>query len=165
MTRGAHILFLKRTVLHAYAPATRFPPSALKVNFKVFADTLGFVSPSEEKGNAKKYCIITFIASSVILMGYSHTLSQGRMGFLPREHHAHEAHRAQLEGRGREGYALQALRRRKKIHSSRGKGVEITFSYGERPFCLIKGGQRNPMSFKELNCSACLPAGGPRKLH
>ena len=33
-------------------------------------------------------------------MGYSHTLSRGRMGFLPREHHAPEAHRAQLEGQG-----------------------------------------------------------------
>ena len=34
-------------------------------------------------------------------MGYSHTLSQGRMDFLNREHHAPEAHRAQLEGQGR----------------------------------------------------------------
>ena len=27
--------------------------------------------------------------------------------------------------------------------------LKLSFSYGERPFCLIKGGQRNPMSFKE----------------
>ena len=35
-----------------------------------------------------------------LCMGYSHTLSRGRMGFLPRELHAPKAHRAQLEGRG-----------------------------------------------------------------
>ena len=45
-------------------------------------------------------------------MGYSHTLSRGRMGFLPREHHAPKAHRAQLEGRG-----------------------GMTLEGGENPFC------------------------------
>ena len=33
-----------------------------------------------------------------------------------------------------------------------------TFSYGECPFCLIKGGQRNPMSFKELPGAAAAVA-------
>ena len=48
-------------------------------------------------------------------MGYSHAFAEARMDFLSRA----EACRAQLEGQGS----------REKIHSSRGKGVRITFSY------------------------------------
>ena len=51
-------------------------------------------------------------------MGYSHTLSRGRMGFLPRKHHAPEAHRAQLEGQG--GMMLE--------------GGENPFSYSKADF-------------------------------
>ena len=58
-------------------------------------------------------------------MGYSHTLSWGRMGFLPREHHAPEAHRVQLEGRG--GMMLE----RGENPFCRGTGPRITFSYSK----------------------------------
>ena len=33
---------------------------------------------------------------------------------------------------------------------------EFTFSYGERPFCFITGGQRNPISFKEVRGAAAV---------
>ena len=58
-------------------------------------------------------------------MGYFHTSSRGRMGFLPREHHAPEAHRAQLEGQG--GMMLEGGEN----PFCRGTGVRITFSYSK----------------------------------
>ena len=62
---------------------------------------------------------------SSFAMGYSHTLSRGRMGFLPREHHAPEAHRAQLQGQG--GMMLEGGEN----PFCRGTGVRITFSYSK----------------------------------
>ena len=75
--------------------------------------SIGFSSPPPHRWAGKTYtemfflvinqpCYMRMLFSHLSLgrMGYSHTLSRGRMVFLPREHHAPEAHRVQLEGRG-----------------------------------------------------------------
>ena len=72
-----------------------------------------------------QYKILKHSRTRHIRMGYSRTLSRGRMGFLPREHHAPKAHRAQLEGRG--GMMLEGGEN----PFCRGIGVRITFSYSK----------------------------------
>ena len=37
--------------------------------------------------------------------------------------------------------------------------MQLSFSYGERPFCFITGGQRNPISFKEVRGAAAAAKG------
>ena len=55
---------------------------------------------------------------------FSHLIPR-QNGFSPPEHHAPEAHRAQLEGRG--GMMLEGGEN----PFCRGKGVRITFSYSK----------------------------------